>query len=275
MSSTIRTAKRSSVKESPTVYWMPRPSSETSEDSSATVTPKHIREWLMSSVEDSHASRSAQKESVLENWTQETCGRQPVMYFEQYSQNGHSLKMYQGCLFQDTSIELSETFPRSGMCLDGDVYRLPKLGPGISETDCGFWPTPKRQDGMTNLTNAQLKRDTLSLAVIVQMYPTGNKGDINEFSINKADRLSKLNPSWVEWLMGWPIGWTSLEPLTECKTLALSVEPNIPRTTKVRENRCSRIKALGNGQVPQCAAMAWRLLTESREGKGEQRNGSA
>ena len=23
----------------------------------------------------------------------------------------------------------------------------------------------------------------------------------------------KLNPEWVEWLMGWPIGWTELKPL--------------------------------------------------------------
>jgi hypothetical protein len=23
----------------------------------------------------------------------------------------------------------------------------------------------------------------------------------------------RLNPTWVEWLMGWPIGWTDLEPL--------------------------------------------------------------
>jgi hypothetical protein len=22
-----------------------------------------------------------------------------------------------------------------------------------------------------------------------------------------------LNPPWVEWLMGWPIGWTDLQPL--------------------------------------------------------------
>ena len=22
-----------------------------------------------------------------------------------------------------------------------------------------------------------------------------------------------LNPEWVEWLMGWPIGWTACEPL--------------------------------------------------------------
>ncbi|MNP65584.1 hypothetical protein D3C76_1611870 [compost metagenome] len=23
----------------------------------------------------------------------------------------------------------------------------------------------------------------------------------------------QLNPEWVEWLMGWPIGWTDLRPL--------------------------------------------------------------
>ena len=23
----------------------------------------------------------------------------------------------------------------------------------------------------------------------------------------------RLNPEWVEWLMGWPMGWTELRPL--------------------------------------------------------------
>jgi hypothetical protein len=27
----------------------------------------------------------------------------------------------------------------------------------------------------------------------------------------------KLNPTWVEWLMGWPIGWTDCEPLATDK----------------------------------------------------------
>jgi DNA (cytosine-5)-methyltransferase 1 len=29
----------------------------------------------------------------------------------------------------------------------------------------------------------------------------------------------KLNPDWVEWLMGWPIGWTDLRPLAMDKFL--------------------------------------------------------
>jgi len=27
----------------------------------------------------------------------------------------------------------------------------------------------------------------------------------------------QLNPPWVEWLMGWPIGWTDLKPLATDK----------------------------------------------------------
>jgi hypothetical protein len=26
-----------------------------------------------------------------------------------------------------------------------------------------------------------------------------------------------LNPNWVEWLMGWPIGWTDLRPLATAR----------------------------------------------------------
>lgn len=32
-----------------------------------------------------------------------------------------------------------------------------------------------------------------------------------------AEVGGQLNPRWVEWLMGWPIGWTSLEPLATDK----------------------------------------------------------
>jgi DNA (cytosine-5)-methyltransferase 1 len=28
-----------------------------------------------------------------------------------------------------------------------------------------------------------------------------------------AGNGGKLNPTWVEWLMGWPLGWTDLKPL--------------------------------------------------------------
>lgn len=71
-----------------------------------------------------------------------------------------------------------------------------------------------------------------------------------------------LNPEWCEWFMGWPIGWTSLYRTPETTARDISNEPeDIPRTVgKGYQKRVVRIKALGNGWVPQCAALAWRLL---------------
>lgn len=71
-----------------------------------------------------------------------------------------------------------------------------------------------------------------------------------------------LNPDWVEWLMGWPIGWTSLEPLEDHRILAWDEEPAIPRVSRDVPNRPARLRAIGNGQVPQCAEEVWKQLTE-------------
>ena len=71
-----------------------------------------------------------------------------------------------------------------------------------------------------------------------------------------------LNPDWVEWLMGVPIGWSSPEPLPEgaweewitdiTAGTWWDTERDIPRVTTERTNRNKRLKALGNGIVPRC-----------------------
>jgi hypothetical protein len=65
----------------------------------------------------------------------------------------------------------------------------------ISETESGSkqkWTTPTAH--MAKETNApsESERNTPTLA---------------------AQAGGKLNPMWVEWLMGWPVGWTDLKPL--------------------------------------------------------------
>ena len=74
-----------------------------------------------------------------------------------------------------------------------------------------------------------------------------------------------LNPDWVEWLMGWPYGWTDIDKasLKELEWLDLSDDPAewlpplMPRITTRKEHRTKRIETLGNGQVPLCAAVAF------------------
>jgi DNA (cytosine-5)-methyltransferase 1 len=64
-----------------------------------------------------------------------------------------------------------------------------------------------------------------------------------------------LNPSWVEWLMGFPGGWTDpdieiLDNSTCTDREWWSVEPDIPRVAKGIPRRVQRLKTLGNAVVP-------------------------
>ena len=73
-----------------------------------------------------------------------------------------------------------------------------------------------------------------------------------------------LNPDWIEWLMGWPFGWTDIAITSGVfYWLDLSDDPAdwtpplMARITTRKKHRVPRINTLGNGQVPLCAAVAF------------------
>jgi hypothetical protein len=80
-----------------------------------------------------------------------------------------------------------------------------------------------------------------------------------------------LNPDWVEWLMGWPIGWTRLDaaPGPMPDGAWWDTEPDIPRTVPSQPHRVDRLRCLGNGQVPACAAEAFRRLAKNAQPPAE------
>lgn len=102
--------------------------------------------------------------------------------------------------------------------------------PGL-ETIVNMWPTPKASDGNKRGNISAHYRNGLPGAVL--NFPTATASDANKWSNQSlAERQAKglqvrlntavspeggnggrLNPNWVEWLMGWPIGWTDLKPL--------------------------------------------------------------
>jgi hypothetical protein len=93
------------------------------------------------------------------------------------------------------------------------------------------WPTPKANDGERHgsVPRPHWKRKPTSnyLRDEVQRFPTPLANDAkNNCSPSAQNRNTKalnvvaggaLNPEWVEWLMGWPIGWTDLKPLAMVK----------------------------------------------------------
>lgn len=88
-------------------------------------------------------------------------------------------------------------------------------------------PSPKSEDGQCSGGHRD-KDDTLyGLICRPKRMPTPTKQDgSNNCGPSQKDRHAlnvkiggELNPPWVEWFMGWPIGWTDLKPLAMDKFL--------------------------------------------------------
>ena len=92
------------------------------------------------------------------------------------------------------------------------------------------WPTPTSHNSKETNAPSEYKRDTPSLTASITMRKWGTpkaqdsrhaltdrgKGNLGE-QVSGLHGGGKLNPMWVEWLMGWPLGWTDLKPLETVK----------------------------------------------------------
>ena len=103
------------------------------------------------------------------------------------------------------------------------------LAPPTSATASGSWPTPKYSDHRTGIPERYKgeqsmngRRSNLNDAAARKCAtPTARDWRSGEASQATHDKNSRplseqigglLNPTWVEWLMGWPLEWTALKP---------------------------------------------------------------
>jgi len=84
-----------------------------------------------------------------------------------------------------------------------------------------MWPTPTTQDASNDGGPSQFERNSLPLNAAVKTFPTptssnrDSAGGSNSRAKQKKDGTyisGQLNPTWVEWLMGFPLGWTDCDP---------------------------------------------------------------
>ena len=101
-----------------------------------------------------------------------------------------------------------------------------------------MWPTPRAQEsGDYQYSRGDHTRPTPTLSGAVKLWPTPNTlcdavnaamyatPQARDYRTGQQERFSdpqrsknlndqiggQLNPTWVEWLMGFPIGWTDLD----------------------------------------------------------------
>lgn len=178
-----------------------------------------------SSREDSHARTSALLE-LERAWEASEAD------FSSTSQ-GLSVKQTRDLYFSKTSQQLElvastmsrKHLPSSGMIVDGRLYQPPKLAPRTLEKGGSCLPTPCAKEGGYNKGGGSGRvgkiRPSLSTMARAHLWPTPRASEAGREPSGTKDRGSKttlcekiggqLNPTWVEWLMGYPLGWTELE----------------------------------------------------------------
>ena len=180
------------------------------------------------------------------------CGATWLGSLGKYDPASRSWKTAQRSFLGDLD-EFLAIWPRSGMTAGGECWELPMLEPITKETDSGLWlPTPCATDAgsmnqrpmlalmarknlwPTPLANSHTgaghgpnKTGSPNLQTMVKLWPTPNTSGLDGGSNSRRAQVKRgdvipaggqLNPMWVEWLQGFPLGWTELNRLATPKS---------------------------------------------------------
>ena len=181
-------------------------------------------ELLMWFVEDFRAKTLARQEKAQELMESEAeCGEKWRGSFAKYNQDTLSWKTHQ-CSLLGGLDEFSETWPQWGLMHDGECWEQQTLERTIRGTESGFSPNGMdtfHTPNTTGLDGGSNGRKALKKKMQKLPTPTAHNAKENnspsELMRNTPTLAThaggKLNPNWVECLMGWHIGQTDLKPL--------------------------------------------------------------
>jgi hypothetical protein len=194
---------------------------------------KELLTWYLAGF---HAKTLAQQERAQESTeSAQECGEKWRASFTKFNPDSLSWKTHQCSLLGDLEPFL-ETWPQWGLMRDGECWEQRTLEQTIRGTESGLSPngvdtfhTPNCTglDGGSNSRKALKKR--------IDQFPTptchnSKEGAYPAEFTRRTPTLAthaggKLNPTWVEWLMGWPLGWTDLKPLETDKSHCVQQQP--------------------------------------------------
>ena len=211
---------------------------------------------------DFRARTLAAPERELESRVNEAeCGQSSQESLARYDPSTSLWRTAQCSLLEDLE-QCLETFPKWGSMQSGACYQQPMLVQITKERESGYWLTPatvnipirseesmqKRFEYRKNIGRNGVGAGCLAEQVewsgmgspvgyvTKQNWPTPTAHDAKDSGKAPSEGLRKspclafkvggqLNPMWVEWLMGWPLGWTDLKPLEMDKSLCVQQQP--------------------------------------------------
>ncbi len=273
-----------------------------SKHSSVKGSPDDIEEWLRSLPPGLSVRRTQSPENKKPTQTKTIRGQRLAELSSSSDRLSYFWRTYQTSLLSkpetdDLTAELySGTWPRSGTIVDGVAYRLPRSELHTRATGSGLWPTLTRdyrsRPGPYARRGENFNQRTYPTMRASEYKGTGPKGSpsqkhrldrhyldavIEELDGDGGDYF--LSPFWCAWFMGYPRGWDELSPLSReafkvwrNRVLNLTLWDDdpadsgaIPRLVPAKDDppfRADRLRALGDSQVPVCAAQAFILLAE-------------
>ena len=188
-----------------------------------------------------HANPLVQQEEDLVNQTQDTCGLTSGDTLNQLDLFGSSLKTSKDTSVLDCEKSLA-TWKASVTSARGEYSQRVKLALRTKEKESTSWATPRAADSAGGPRTLNEKGQRISVSDPTKTYganlsdqvkhwptpraseykdcgPVGSKSQIHmenrSYLCAKAKDANmpsgKLNPDWVEWLMGVPTGWTAYD----------------------------------------------------------------
>lgn len=125
-----------------------------------------------------------------------------------FDQESSSWKTYQRCFLTGWE-SYAETWPRSGMVVNGRLFRLPDLVRHTKETAFSYWPTAMASDQL----RLGISREAFLKALNRNKRLGHGAGQAsgNLVSAFQIDFDGCPSTEFAEWLMGFPLGWTEID----------------------------------------------------------------
>lgn len=174
-----------------------------------------ISQWSTFSVGDFHVRISALQVKALGSLVQGlVCGLNSRELLANYDRSSLSWRTSQRSFFEGWTPYLG-AWPRSAMMRGGIVFALDPSAPLIKEIGSSLWPTPVRMDGGFENISRPIYRSSKGRPEIRTRSGISGTPSLREWiKVWPGDGMPEdpPNPEWIEFLMGFPPGWTLCGP---------------------------------------------------------------